>query len=69
VQDRKHLARVFKSLKALAHVSRVRSHHPEGLGRHMVKHRFGSMLKSVASLGQTIAKPFKKKTQKKDKVK
>ncbi len=61
VHDRIHLARVFKALKALDHVSRVRRHHPEGLGRHVVKYSFGSMLQSVASLGHTLVKPFKKK--------
>ncbi len=69
VQDRVHLARVFKALKALDHVSRVRRHHPEGLGSHAVKHRFGSMLQSVASLGQTLTKPFKKRDTKKVKDK
>jgi len=71
VQDRNHLANVFKALKGLNHVSRVRRHHPEGLGDNVVKHRLGSMLQSVASLGQTLTKPFKKKRKtgkKKDKI-
>ena len=67
VQDRAHLARVFKALKALSHVSRVRRHHPKGLGDNIVKQRFGSVLKSVATLGQTLTRPFKKKTKKKEK--
>lgn len=65
IEDRAHLARVFKALKALGHVARVRRHHPKGLGGHVVKHRFGSVMKSVASFGQTLTNPFKKKKKKK----
>ncbi len=66
VEDRVHLARVFKALKALVHVSRVRRYYPKGLGSHAVKYRLGSVLKSVAMLGQTLTKPFKKKQKKRD---
>ncbi len=65
VEDRVHLARVFKALKALTHVSRVRRHHPQGLGGNVVRHKFGSVLQTMASLGQTLTKPFKKKTKEK----
>jgi len=67
VQDRVHLAQVLKAVKSLGHVARVRRHYPEGLGNRYVKNRFDSMMKTVASLGQTLSKPFKKKTINKDK--
>jgi len=69
VEDRLHLARVFKALKALNHVSRVRRYYAKGLAERVMKHRFGSMLKTVTSFGQTLTSPFKKKIQKKMKKK
>ncbi|MDX8381649.1 MAG: bifunctional (p)ppGpp synthetase/guanosine-3',5'-bis(diphosphate) 3'-pyrophosphohydrolase [Ghiorsea sp.] len=67
VQDRVHLAGVLKAVKSLGHVARVRRHYPEGLGSHVVKNRFDSMLQTVASLGQSLRKPFQRKIKIKDK--
>ncbi|MDX8388822.1 MAG: bifunctional (p)ppGpp synthetase/guanosine-3',5'-bis(diphosphate) 3'-pyrophosphohydrolase [Ghiorsea sp.] len=68
VSDRLHLARVFKGLKALEHVSIVRRHqHIKGAQSIAVKERFGSVIRSVTSLGETIRKSITEKTQRRKK--
>ena len=62
VEDRLHLSRIFKALRALPHVSRVHRHHNESLQGQRVKGRFGSVFRSVASLGQSIRRTFVEKT-------
>ncbi|MDQ7003606.1 MAG: bifunctional (p)ppGpp synthetase/guanosine-3',5'-bis(diphosphate) 3'-pyrophosphohydrolase [Ghiorsea sp.] len=68
VEDRVHLARVFKALKGLDHVSRVRRRYPQVVKSHLMKYRLKSVLKSVAYFGKTLAHPFKKKMKNKRKA-
>ncbi|MDX8382807.1 MAG: bifunctional (p)ppGpp synthetase/guanosine-3',5'-bis(diphosphate) 3'-pyrophosphohydrolase [Ghiorsea sp.] len=62
VEDRIHLARVLKAIKAMEHVSRVRRYVPEHMHGSFVRGRFNSMVRSVASFGQSISKTIKEKT-------
>jgi len=54
VEDRLHLSRVFKGLKSLSHVTRVRRYQDEKMKGKALKGRFSSVLRSVTTLGQTI---------------
>ena len=68
VEDRLHLSRVFKALKALNHVSLVHRHHIESSAPSMAKFRLGSMLKSVTSIGQSLRKKITAKTKRREKT-
>jgi len=66
IQDRLHLSRVLKALKSLKHVSSVRRHHIKSLQHSVLKESFGSVMKSVASFGESI-KNISKKTRRRKK--
>lgn len=67
VEDRLHLSRVFKALKAMDHVSRVRRHQPKGLGSNVIKQNLGSVIRSFTSFGQNIGQTIKQKTTRRKK--
>lgn len=67
VGDRLHLSRVFKALRSLTHVSQVHRYHFESKDQKDAKSHFGSVLRSVTSIGATIRQSIinKRKPRKK----
>ncbi|MDQ6989473.1 MAG: bifunctional (p)ppGpp synthetase/guanosine-3',5'-bis(diphosphate) 3'-pyrophosphohydrolase [Mariprofundaceae bacterium] len=65
VQDRTHLARIFKALKAMPHVAKVRRHIPQQMPQSQASSRLSSMMRSVTSFGQQLGQSIKDKTTRK----
>ncbi len=65
VESRTHLSKIFKALKALSHIERVRRHIPERMQKRNPASRLGAMMRSVTTFGHNIGQSIKDKTTRK----
>jgi len=62
IEDRAHLSRLFKAMRTIKHVSKVRRHHIESFKGRTMRNSFESILRSVGSFGKNVSRTIKEKT-------